>query len=243
MKYIKLFEQFLNEGVNDPNILKAFFMAGGPGSGKSFVAGEVFGFDKSGMTSVSYATGLKVINSDAAFEMLLKEGGFDLGKLGEYLDDKNVVGDINKIRSEAKGLTKSRQALYMAGRLGLIIDGTGKDFGKIEQAKKNLESLGYDTHMVFVNTSKEVAIERNQKRARKLSDKMVIDMWNAVQENLGKFQNLFGKGSDIIIVDNTSYEDPKPLIDASKFINKMLKRPIQNRIGKQWIESQKKRNA
>ena len=31
-----------NEGVNDPGIFKAVFLAGGPGSGKSFVGSEIF---------------------------------------------------------------------------------------------------------------------------------------------------------------------------------------------------------
>jgi hypothetical protein len=38
----------LQEGVNDPAIFKAVFLAGGPGSGKSFIAGKTglgsFGF-------------------------------------------------------------------------------------------------------------------------------------------------------------------------------------------------------
>ena len=36
----------LNEGVFDKGILKAVFMAGGPGSGKSFVANGLFGIPK-----------------------------------------------------------------------------------------------------------------------------------------------------------------------------------------------------
>ena len=36
-------KQLLTEGVFDKGILKAVFMAGGPGSGKSYVAGELFG--------------------------------------------------------------------------------------------------------------------------------------------------------------------------------------------------------
>ena len=46
MKIFKTFESFLQEGVNDPGILKAFFMAGGPGSGKSYVASQIFGIPK-----------------------------------------------------------------------------------------------------------------------------------------------------------------------------------------------------
>ena len=37
---MKTFQDFIQEGVNDPGIFKAFFTAGGPGSGKSHVARE-----------------------------------------------------------------------------------------------------------------------------------------------------------------------------------------------------------
>jgi dephospho-CoA kinase len=49
----------LQEGVYDQNIFKAFFLAGGPGSGKSYVVRKTTG-----------GTGLKTVNSDAAFEKL-----------------------------------------------------------------------------------------------------------------------------------------------------------------------------
>ena len=38
---LALIEDFIREGVNDPGIFKAFFTAGGPGSGKSAVASRV----------------------------------------------------------------------------------------------------------------------------------------------------------------------------------------------------------
>ena len=39
---MKTYQELL-EGLNDPNIFKAFFLAGGPGSGKSFVVGKTTG--------------------------------------------------------------------------------------------------------------------------------------------------------------------------------------------------------
>ena len=48
----------LNEGVYDPNIFKAFFLAGGPGSGKSYITGR----------TIPRSLGLKVVNSDDIFE-------------------------------------------------------------------------------------------------------------------------------------------------------------------------------
>ena len=41
-----ILEQMITEGVDDPGILKCVFMAGGPGSGKSFTSMDVFGIDK-----------------------------------------------------------------------------------------------------------------------------------------------------------------------------------------------------
>ena len=46
-----ILEQMIIEGVDDPGILKCVFMAGGPGSGKSFTAMEIFGIDKKLKTS------------------------------------------------------------------------------------------------------------------------------------------------------------------------------------------------
>ena len=52
-KYIR---QLLKEGVYDPGIFKAVFMAGGPGSGKSYTAKSVFGGDSSAAQATVYAT-------------------------------------------------------------------------------------------------------------------------------------------------------------------------------------------
>ena len=60
------FQEYITEGVYDPNIFKAFFLAGGPGSGKSWVSAKTL----SGM-------GLKVINSDDVSEYTLTTG-FDV---------------------------------------------------------------------------------------------------------------------------------------------------------------------
>ena len=73
-----------------------------------------------------------------------------------------------KIRGQAKELTKKLQSGYIGGRLGMLIDGTGKDLEKIKLASNGLKKIGYDTYMIFINTSEEVAQERNAARARSL---------------------------------------------------------------------------
>ena len=227
----------LNEGVDDPGILKCVFLAGGPGSGKSYTAKEIFGVGKGAFSSVS-AGGLKLVNSDTAFEKALKDNGInpkDLGKIEKenpQMWDK-IAGEENpnSIRNKAKSITKQQQAFYEAGRLGMIIDGTGDEVTKIKKKVQHAESLGYDCYMVFVNTSLEVALARNANRDRTLSDELVTEIWKACQENLGKFQTMFS--GRFVIVDNTEY---KPVSKAvQKQVDAFLRKPVYNPIGKKWI--------
>ena len=212
----------LVEGVYDPNIFKAFFLAGGPGSGKSFVVRKTTG-----------GLGMKIVNSDTAFEKLLKDADFDLD-FRDMSPEKTLERD--KIRKRAKEVTSKMQKNFVAGRLGLIIDGTGAEYGKIEIQKKMLQQLGYDTYMIFVNTSLDTAIERNNKRDRKLPLDIVKTYWNNVQSNIGKFQRLFGM-KNFIVVDNNN---PKENVfrRVYKTITKLANKKVSNYIAKQWIENQ-----
>jgi len=231
--------QMISEGVDDPGILKCVFMAGGPGSGKSFTAMEIFGIDKKLKSSFS-ATGLKNVNSDSAFEAGLKKHGIDPKDLAKIEKENAELWDkITKtpggIRDKAKQLTQKQKAFYEAGRLGMIIDGTGHRYNKIAKLKKHAEGLGYDCYMVFVNTSLKVAQERNKQRERILPDDLLAKSWQDVQDNLGKFQNLFG--SHFRIVDNTVY---KPISrEVQKAVNKFVRKPIYNKIGRKWVENAK----
>ena len=210
-------KQLLTEGVFDKGILKAVFMAGGPGSGKSYVASQIFGIPKS--VNISMPFGLKTVNSDTEFEFLLKKYGFatfgtgklDIDKWPDEVFDAIAGGDEDSesmtVRKKAKLMTKARKEKYMEGRLGMIIDGTGHNFGKIKKEKQQLEALGYDCYMVFVNTSLEVAKQRNKERERRLPEDILVKSWNDVQKNLGGFQSLFG--SNFVIVDNSKFLKPK----------------------------------
>ena len=236
MKYVKLFEEFVQEGVYDPGILKAFFMAGGPGSGKSYVATEIFDFPKGAISSVSYATGLKLVNNDNAFERGLKDAGYSPSDLAKLATDPEEWSKVMAIRDKAKNTTRKMQNNYIGGRLGQVVDGTGKDFDKIRGHRQLYLDLGYDTYMVFVNTSLEVAQERNQMRERKLDNKMVEKMWKEVQDNLGHFQKLFG-ADRMLIVDNSEFGGDI-LNQVEKQITKHINTPIQNPLGKLWIQEQ-----
>lgn len=226
MKSFNTFTQELNEGVNDPAIFKAYFLAGGPGSGKSFVA-----------KNTTLGFGLKMVNSDAALEIFLKKANISLDFTS--LDAKQTKKK-DEIRSRAKDLTAKKLNLFIEGRLGLVIDGTGRDFNGIKMQRKRLEDLGYDTYMIFVNTSLDVALKRNSERARTVDPKLVEKFWNDVQSNVGKFQNLFGRRNFIIVDNNNATEDV--LMKVRKQIARTIKNPIDNHIAKQWVAAEKKKN-
>jgi len=226
---IKLID-ILNEGVYDPGIFKAVFTAGGPGSGKSYAASSLFGMPEK-MPFVS-AQGLKSVNSDKYFETFLQMKGLsqDIAKLkpSEY-------SQAMELRQKSKKVRDAALKNYINGRLGLLIDGTGKNYPNIAKQKKRLQAVGYDCFMIFVNTDLDVALERNQERERKLPTELVKSSWQAVQNNLGKFQSLFGS-SNMLVVDNSEKKDFADIIisKAREFVT----RPIQNHIAKQWIKKE-----
>ena len=227
-------KDILLEGVDDPGILKCVFLAGGPGSGKSKVAGDLFGVQ--GIASFS-ASGLKLINSDTAFETQLKKNGIDPKDLAQIEKEQPdlwdfITKDKNGVREKAKSVTLKTKAFYEEGRLGMIIDGTGDDVSKIKKQKDRAETLGYDCYMVFVNTSLEVAQFRNSKRSRTLPEKLVAEIWKECQHNLGAFQSVFGTNFRIIDNSNTG-NNITPGIQKS--VDSFLREPLRNSIGKQWV--------
>ena len=211
----------LQEGGYDPNIFKAFFLAGGPGSGKSYV-----------VKRTTKMFGMRVVNSDDVFEKLVKTAGMNMD-MRNYTKAQEKRRD--ELRDVAKRVTKAREKNYVEGRLGLIIDGTGKNYDKIEKQMRELQQLGYDTHMIFVNTSLDVALQRNEERPRKLPESLVVKSWNEVQKNIGKFQNLFRQ--TFIIVDNNDPNEP-PHIEVFKRVRQLANKKVQNGIAKRWIANE-----
>ena len=219
----------LMEGINDKNLFKAILLAGGPGSGKSFVVDQVIG--KSGPVS---ALGAVVVSSDQFLEKKFKELGlpmkFDRSK-------PEIWAKQYAVRKVAKALATSRLKRFIDGMLPLVIDGTGHRVDKVISQKRALEEIGYDVHMIFVNTSLEVAQERNRLRDRTLEPEDVEKLWKEVQSNLGKFQSEFKSGFHII--DNNEIlqgQDLKQFQDRMfKLGKKILESPLQNRKGQAVI--------
>ena len=223
MYKIKTFQDFINEGVNDPGIFKAFFTAGGPGSGKSHVASA------SG-AGRSNPYGLKVVDSAPLFSKMLKDAGLATTAKDIYSDEGQAI------RDKAKSLVSKQRVGFIQGRLGLLIDGTGKDYKKIKTSSEALRKIGYDTYMIFVNTSLDVAQQRNEMRSRQLEKSEVTKMWNAVQKNMGNFQSYFGRNNFLLVDNNSAGEDVFTQVFVE--IGKLIKQKPSSRAANAWIKNQ-----
>ena len=220
-KTLQEVREYINEGVYDPGIFKAFFLAGGPGSGKTFVTQSAFA-----------GTGLKLVNSDIKFEKDLRKANLSLKMPDEEEYFRNII------RKGAKAFVGKQLDQYLKGRLGLIIDSTARDYSVIQRQYNLCRNIGYDCYMVFVNTSLDVAIERNRTRSRSIPEYIVQKSWKGVQANMGAFQKVFGH-SKMLIVDNN--RDDKELVTqtlntASRFIRSRLRTKPENGIAMSWIK-------
>ena len=220
-KTLQEVRDYIYEGVYDPGIFKAFFLAGGPGSGKTFVTQSAFA-----------GTGLKLVNSDVKFERDLKKANLSL----KMPDEEKYFRD--RIRQGAKEFVGKQMDQYLKGRLGMIIDSTARDYSSIQRQYNLLRNIGYDCYMVFVNTSLEVALERNRTRSRSIPEYIVQKSWKGVQANMGAFQKVFGH-SKMLIVDNN--KDDKELVTqtlntASRFIRSRLRTKPETQIAMSWIK-------
>jgi hypothetical protein len=173
------FESLLIEGVHDKAIFKAVFLAGGPGSGKDYV-----------LDNTLAGHGMTEMNSDKALEYLMDKKGLDKTMPASEEEVRNIV------RGKAKNITELRQRLAILGRNGLIINGTGDDVEKIAKIKKELESVGYESSMVLVNTADEVSkqrnIDRGQRGGRTVPENIRKEKWDGVQAGRPEFAKMFG---------------------------------------------------
>ena len=233
-------KQELIEGVYDPGIFKAFFLAGGAGSGKSYSAEKATGsasgkfqwhekIENKITPGKVGPYGLKVVNSDEQLEMGLLKAKMS-SNMRTYTDDETTKKEL--IRAKAKKTTKKREQLWVNGRLGLIIDGTAHNILKLGIKKKELEDVGYDTYMIFVNTSLDIALQQNQERARKLKDDVIVRTWEEVQAIKDGLANLF-PGGFVEIINNRAGEDVfrKAFVE----VGKLIKIPPNKPAAKMWI--------
>jgi len=194
--------ELLKEAQGAP---KAVILAGAPGAGKSSIVGDVL----SGM-------GLKTMNIDDFFIQNLKSSGVSLD-----LKKADAEG-----RSKAAIAMQAAQKDYqsqldqeIANRENIVIDGTAASYNKTKQLKEKLEAAGYDVFMVYVYSSLEKSLRKNEDRFersggedRSLMPGIVMQTWSNVTKNFIPYLDLFGNKfvattKDKHLVDARDLED------------------------------------
>ncbi len=176
--------EMIYEGMYDPCTNKAIFVAGGPGSGKSWAIRRL------GLQNMGFV----LIDSDYPLEKYMKREGLDL-KMPEHESDMR-----SGVRQQAKDVMRSKEETVLNQGLGVVLSGTGSKLSDIVSNSNKLKKLGYSTAMIYVNADLNTALHRNAKRERSVPEEIVREKWNDSQKNLGKFQQSF---DNFFIIDNS----------------------------------------
>lgn len=218
MKLVEFVEPtILDEGINDKYIFKAIFLAGGPGSGKSFVGKQL-----------TNHLGFRRIDLDKFVELGAKKQDINLQDV-DYHDPQ-----LEPIYRRSKALRIKERELYLKGRLPLLFDGTGRDYHGVTSTANYVKSFGYDIMLIFVNTDLQTAIKRNSERARSVDVDFLKNTHSDVKNNIGKFQSFFK--DNMVIVDNSlSTRDDWNF--AQKKIMKFVNTPVHSPKAQEWINA------
>jgi shikimate kinase len=191
----------ITESIEDKAIFKAIFMAGIPGSGKSYVLSKI--------TDVTIEP--RIVNTDKFVEY------FDIG-----YDEDAPRHLIDKV----KILTQEQLYLYLNSMLPLFVDSTSSRSRNIIKRRGILQSLGYDIGMIFVNTSLETALARIEQRKRKVSREWTIQAYEKINELKDFYKTQF---PNFYEVDNDEGElTDRAILRAYKKVRKFYTTPIQN---------------
>jgi len=200
MRIIKNYFNFLNENkvvnFSDPKNGNFVVLMGGPGSGKSFISNNLLNLEN-----------FKIFNVDSERELVAKNMGLDLNKPE---DNEKILaytyGSTDPRNRTIKQLKSILSGMDSSAPPNIIFDTVGTHVHLIRELIDLAKSKSYTTTMVYVHCDIDTALERNARRARRLSDDVVIDYHERVQKT---FDQLFKLYDNVWFVDSTQHLDLK----------------------------------
>ena len=186
---------------------KVVFLAGGAGSGKSNVVNKLNLRDQ----------GFQIVNQDISLEWLKKQANLpaDMKKLNK--EERSILG---KIGHQARGIAQRKRLEFAERGEAVVVDGTGGSIKMMTKLVNEFKDKGYDVSMMFVETSLDVALDRNKKRKeRSLLDIIVRKNHEAVQGNKPGFKQMFGDQFMELNTDNLTQASLMPTDLISKMDN------------------------
>lgn len=196
---------------------------------------------------------LESINDKAIFKAIFMSGHPGSGK--SYVLKKIKSGSIEPrivnidkfvekygyIKDKTKKLIKSQLFNYINSLLPLFIDGTSASKSNILLRKGILESIGYETGMVFINCSLDTALERAAKRKRKVPEEFIIQAYDNVQKMKPFFKSVFH--NFFKEVDNNVGElNNKMILTAFKKVSKFYESPLKNPLGNDIVDEMREKH-
>ena len=213
------FKQFISESINDKGILKAVFVIGIPGAGKSYTVKQLNG-----------VVTPRIINTD-------KAGEFLSAKLKTPINSKTWQ---ETFKDSATRITRNSIAGYLDGMLPLFVDGTSNDASNLLHRIGILESLGYDVGIVYVSTSLEVAQARAKARekeiGRAVDASFIEEVHSRSEENA---QYLKTKVQFFKEIKNDGELNNEAMLKAFKAVQSFFEEDVQNPVGKRALEKLK----
>lgn len=234
LRYI--LETSLNEGIYDKGILKMVYMIGTPGAGKSEVVHRIFAVPDYGKSLAGI--GFKIWNQDIVFSRLLHKTGKGLDLSRHYERDPEGT---TILRAKAQAISDIQLNKWVEGRLGVVIDGTGRHYESTKKVFDTFSDLGYDIYAIYVKTNIQKAIERNNSRERKLPVSIVEQIYKEVQNSVWRIRRIVNP-NNFITIDNSKDVSQNEEIDNERELRKqmikILNSEVMNPIGQQWIKNE-----
>jgi hypothetical protein len=142
----------------------------------------------------------------------------------DYLMDKQKLSEkSNDYRREA-----------IRNRGPLIINGPADDHYRLITIKEELQELGYETSMVFVDTSNEASKERNERLTKMISESVRLEKWKLAQTSKEAYLQNF---TNFINFDNSSNleEIQEDITNTYQKLNTFIDSINYNDIAFSWL--------
>lgn len=182
MKFLKKYRLFESKviGFEDNKQGNFVVVAGGPGSGKSFVSHNLINLKD-----------YKYVNVDTLRELMAKKLNLDLKNPEDNLKILKMTYTTSDPRNRTIRFLKNFLKIEKNELPNIIFDAGGGQTDVIRTINSLAKELNYETTLVHVKTDIDIALERNRKRERVLSDEMVIDYHDRVKKSIKILKDIF----------------------------------------------------
>jgi cytidyltransferase-like protein len=187
-----------------------------------------------GMFKAVFVTGCPGSGKDVVIREAIAEARaveLNLIQAYDYLADKQKLSE--------KTMDYRREAIRSRGPL--IINGPADNIDEMLYVKEELEELGYQTMMVFVNTTNEVSQERNTKLSRMMVESVRYDKWIQAQTYKTNYSNCF---EDFSVIDNSKTIEyiEEDITETYQKINQFMDNKNHTDNAIVWLENHNKLN-